>query len=125
MRSGTGLSGDALAHADSGSFFLSIEVRLTCFNQSQIALPCTAVLRSINHCFPTVTASTYLNDRGIGERAVILLSSSLSADPDAYCQKSFADACHTLLDKLDEQNAALVVSGDEPRKTYRVAVYLW
>jgi len=60
MRSGTGLSGDALAYADSSSFYLLTEVRLTCFNQSQIALPFTAALWSINHCLPTVTASTYL-----------------------------------------------------------------
>ena len=51
-----------------------------------------------------------INDRGIEDRAVLLVASTLQAHPDTDYQNAFVNAYWTLMNKMDAQGAALVVT---------------
>lgn len=50
-----------------------------------------------------------INDRGIDDRAVLLVASTLQANPNAYYQNAFVNAYWTLMKELDTRGVALVV----------------
>lgn len=50
-----------------------------------------------------------INDRGIDDRAVLLVASTLQAKPNTYYQNAFVNAYWTLMKELDTRGVALVV----------------